>query len=332
MGRKLMGVLFLWSLPLVPLFAADMAGGRDHPSIPRVSGSEILGFAYSDYDVGTFLTETPDGKSAIAAPEGRRTRILYLAKPGDTPLMVQKNYEAALADLGDPETVYACATTECSGHLLSTTLWTRDTMIPTDGLKNPFYLIGFSHNFTQPRYRYLNVVDGSTQYHVGVFASTIAANNPNPTVQGRTVALVEVLEVADFQPTLEFVDASEMQSQIAQSGHVALYGIQFDHDKATLRPESAATTAEIAKALAADDSLALYVVGHTDDVGALAYNRDLSLRRAQTVVDALVARGIDAARLTPVGVGPVAPVASNAAEDGRALNRRVELVARSSGR
>ena len=78
----------------------------------------------------------------------------------------------------------------------------------------------------------------------------------------------------------------------------------------------------------ADPSLRVYVVGHTDDVGALEYNKDLSVRRAQTVVATLVERGIDNQRLTPIGVGPAAPVGSNESDDGRALNRRVELVKR----
>ena len=121
----------------------------------------------------------------------------------------------------------------------------------------------------------------------------------------------------DFTPALEFVDAAEMKSQIDDAGHVALYGIHFDHDKDTLRAESAETLEEIAEVLQGDGGLKIYVVGHTDGVGALEYNQALSLRRAQAVVAALVDRGIGADRLTPLGVGPAAPVASNDHEEGR---------------
>lgn len=72
----------------------------------------------------------------------------------------------------------------------------------------------------------------------------------------------------------------------------------------------------------------VYVVGHTDGVGGLDDNMELSRRRAEAVVEALVGHGIEAARLTALGVGPAAPVASNATEEGRARNRRVELVVR----
>ena len=112
---------------------------------------------------------------------------------------------------------------------------------------------------------------------------------------------------------------------------MVIYGILFDTDAATLKAESEATLAEIVSVLKDNAGLSIYVVGHTDDVGALDYNQDLSLRRAVAVTDALVAKGISRDRLTPLGAGPMAPVASNATEDGRALNRRVELVGRHGG-
>ncbi|MEW8557884.1 MAG: OmpA family protein [Candidatus Thiodiazotropha sp.] len=309
-------------------YAGDMPGSRDHPEILRVTGSEILGFEYNEYDAANFLKEDGGKKLTVINPEGKRTRILYLAKPGDTPLMVQKNYDVALRDLGEANEIYSCKNAGCKSHLLATTLWTRNTMVPTEGLTHPFYLLGFSHNFTSPAYRYAEVTTDSARYHVGVFAAAIAANNPNKNHRERVVILVEVLEVGDFEATLEFVDASEMQQQIAESGHVALYGIKFDHDKATLRPESKETIAEIVKALKSASTLQLYVVGHTDDVGSLTYNQNLSLKRANTVVEELVTAGIERSRLTALGVGPAAPVSSNEMEAGRAKNRRVELVRR----
>lgn len=320
----------LW-LPTAWAQVADMPGGRDHETFPRVSGSAILGFAASDYEGGTFLVEDGDGQLTIGRPEGVRTRILYLNPPGVSPLSVQKNYESALADVGEVEAIYDCGSGACNAHLMSTNLWTREAMIPTHELDHPFYLLGFSHNFTNPAYTYATVVSGPSQFHVGVLSATVASNNPNESVRERTVTLVEILEVTDFEPTLEFVDAAAMQSEISDVGRVALYGIQFDHDKATLRPESDATLAEITKVLAGDPALTLYVVGHTDDVGALAYNQDLSLARARAVVEALVAQGVDGARLTPLGVGPAAPVGRNDTDAGRALNRRVELVRRNPG-
>jgi outer membrane protein OmpA-like peptidoglycan-associated protein len=123
------------------------------------------------------------------------------------------------------------------------------------------------------------------------------------------------------------VVAATLKSEIGKSGHVALYGIHFDTGKAEVKPDSAATMQEIVKMLKLDPNLKLYVVGHTDNVGGLAANVDLSKRRATAVVQALVSQyGVSAARLDAFGAGPYAPVASNDTEASRALNRRVELV------
>ncbi len=121
--------------------------------------------------------------------------------------------------------------------------------------------------------------------------------------------------------------AELFQSSIRATGHAAVYGIQFDTDSAAIKPESGQALAEIAKLLGADPTLKVSVVGHTDTTGSVEHNLKLSQERAQAVVQALVRdHGIAAGRLTPFGCGPFAPVASNASEEGKAKNRRVELV------
>jgi outer membrane protein OmpA-like peptidoglycan-associated protein len=108
---------------------------------------------------------------------------------------------------------------------------------------------------------------------------------------------------------------------------VAIYGILFDTGKADLTPASGPALVEIAKLLKANAGLKVCVVGHTDMVGDLATNVTLSQARAQAVVSALVSQhGIVGSRLIPFGAGPYSPVASNKTEEGRAKNRRVELV------
>jgi outer membrane protein OmpA-like peptidoglycan-associated protein len=122
-------------------------------------------------------------------------------------------------------------------------------------------------------------------------------------------------------------DAASFSNDLARTGHVAVYGIYFDTGKAALKPESTPALEEVAKLLKGDAALKLWVVGHTDAVGKVDDNMKLAQARADAVVTALTtAHGIAAARLKGFGVGPLAPVAGNDAEEGRAKNRRVELV------
>ena len=122
-------------------------------------------------------------------------------------------------------------------------------------------------------------------------------------------------------------DAASFADDLKATGHVAVYGIYFDTNKAELKPESGPALLEVAKLLASDPALKLWVVGHTDSVGAVDSNMRLSQARAESVVTALTTtHGIAAARLKGYGVGPLTPVATNTTEEGKAKNRRVELV------
>ena len=122
-------------------------------------------------------------------------------------------------------------------------------------------------------------------------------------------------------------DAQFMADGIASSGRVAVYGIYFDFDKAEVKPESAPALSEIAKLLAGKPRLTVFIVGHTDNVGGVDYNMRLSQARAEAVVTALTTQhSVHPQRLLAFGVGPLAPAAPNTTEEGRAKNRRVELV------
>ncbi len=122
-------------------------------------------------------------------------------------------------------------------------------------------------------------------------------------------------------------NAESLAGMIKETGKAAVYGIYFDTDKSEVKPESAPTIAEVVKLLSATPALKLYVVGHTDNVGGFDHNVKLSQSRAASVVNALVVKGIVASRLVPFGAGPTSPAAANTTEEGRAKNRRVELVA-----
>jgi OmpA-OmpF porin, OOP family len=121
-------------------------------------------------------------------------------------------------------------------------------------------------------------------------------------------------------------DASTLADELNKSGRVAVYGIHFETGKATILPDSENVLSEIAKMLQQNPGVKLSVEGHTDNVGSPASNQTLSEKRAQAVVAWLTAHGADSARLKAKGWGQTKPVADNATDDGRAKNRRVELV------
>lgn len=136
---------------------------------------------------------------------------------------------------------------------------------------------------------------------------------------------VVVLEREAMVQSVGLLDAAAMKKAIDADGHVALY-INFDIDKATLRPDAQPVIAEIEKLLVGDPALRLSIQGHTDNTGTAAHNKELSAARARSVLGALVGLGTEPARLESRGLGQDAPITGNDTADGRARNRRVELV------
>ena len=138
----------------------------------------------------------------------------------------------------------------------------------------------------------------------------------------------KIVRVASMEQTVA-VSADQIRKSITDTGKMVFYGIYFDTDKATLKAESEPTLVEMAKYLKANAQAKVFIVGHTDMQGGVERNQRLSQERAAAVVAALAGKhGIAKDRLTPDGVGPLAPVAANDSDAGRAKNRRVEMVLR----
>lgn len=300
-----LAALFLGYASAATAQPRDVAGARDYPGIGRFSGSVVTGYAVKDFDAARMQAAPfKDGKATDARRiEGRVTRIAYRTGAGPSILEVSRNFETQLAKAGF-ETLVACDTDACGGIPFSEAI---------DALPMPqMWVDGFNFRYFAGR----KAEAGRETYA----AVVVSENNGEITAQ-LTVAVTGA--IVD-----KMVDAAAMAKGLGESGHIALYGIYFDTDKTMVKPQSKPTLDEIAKLLRAQPALNVVIVGHTDSHGAYDYNMNLSQRRAAAVAAALVSGyGIPQARLRTAGVGYLAPVGSNASEDGRALNRRVELVA-----
>lgn len=142
---------------------------------------------------------------------------------------------------------------------------------------------------------------------------------------GGSAVSFHIIEVAAMEQKVE-MSASEMMDALNKDGFLALYGILFDTGKDTIKPESEPLLGEIVSLLKDNASLKLSVEGHTDSAGNAKFNETLSQKRADSVKKWLVGKGVDAKRLQTKGWGDTKPVADNRTEDGKAKNRRVELV------
>lgn len=136
------------------------------------------------------------------------------------------------------------------------------------------------------------------------------------------------LQIIAVASMAQMITANQLLDELNKNGFVTLH-INFDTAKADLKPDGVAAVNEIVQLMQANPQLALSVEGHTDNVGDAAANKLLSEHRAQSVMNAIVAGGVNGARLAARGFGQEAPVADNRTEAGRAQNRRVELVKRS---
>jgi OmpA-OmpF porin, OOP family len=291
----------------------DVEGSKDHRMISRYEGSVIKGYEHVDYDRIVFPSGMEDGDLQTTTVEGEVTKIIYAVPEGISVLQVQRNYQIALKEAGF-EIVY-----ECFGGMdeIPRSIYTEYSpgTLGVSG-KNPFH--GKDNSYFLARMP----EDNGDIY---VSAHTLLSDR----FDGRPAVALQVLEEKPM-PTGKVqvdMDAEMMAEDIKEKGGVRVYGIHFDTGKATIKEESESVLAEIAALLEQKSDLSLLVVGHTDAVGNMEYNMGLSGERAEAVVEFLASEhGISEDRLSPHGVGPLAPVASNEDEDGRARNRRVELV------
>ncbi|MES2950361.1 MAG: OmpA family protein [Pseudomonadota bacterium] len=328
---------------------ADMAGAKDSPLIGRFAGSFIVSQDNRDFDelklpLGPLKPIADKAKrdthnnvvyepTQSKALEGRRSHLVYVLPENVSPLQAVRNYQNdAIAKGG--KTLFECKSPDCGGD------GTRSSeggggdqslamlLTPEDKIKDKAFTNGScaqTGRTGEQRYTALELPKNNA--FVSVLAYSLNGGTYCKALENRTIVVVDVLELKAMEQKMVTVKAEEMAQSITTTGHVALYGLFFDSGKADLKPESKDTLDQIAKLLSGTPALKLLVVGHTDNVGEFAANTDLSKRRADAVVAVLASQyKADRKRLTPVGVSFASPIAPNTSEEGKAKNRRVELV------
>jgi outer membrane protein OmpA-like peptidoglycan-associated protein len=284
---------------------ATSAGGatlKDHPLIKPYPGSVLTasqdrGFSEFKIVTGTDAAgATDDEKLQNVLVPGNLTRLSYESPRDRSVLEVSTNYKEALEQAGFG-ILFACADAQC-GPL-------RQVIGRLNGTK-----------LTSPEMRFLTASRTQGDRETYVQINMIKLRHE-----------IYVLERTEMERGLVAVTPEAIKQGLLVDGRVVLDGILFDFDKATLKAESKPALDAIAKFLADNPALKAFIVGHTDGTGQIAHNMQLSKDRAAAVVTALVNDyRIAAARLVAHGVGPLSPARTNKNEEGRAENRRVEMV------
>ena len=285
--------------------------GKDHPLISRFADARMTYYQAKDFDAFLLLRCEAKGvqkdlkKCESFEVSGKLTKIKYSVPSKYSGFEVYSNYLDALSR---------------AGYMILANIRTkkvRDFVAHKERFVNG-YPDPYNLSEDDDQHYYIAAVTPKKDAYVAIYVAD--------GYKGRNGAVfVGVVEPKELR--LGRVSAKTIADKLQAQGHIALYGIYFDFDKATIKPASKPTLDAIAKFLRKHPDIKLYIVGHTDNRGSLSYNMQLSRKRAKAVLDRLIKEyKINPRRLKAFGVGPLCPVASNHTESGRAKNRRVELV------
>ena len=301
----------------------DRPGGKDHPLLSRYEGSIL--YMYGDSSLGPARIvdrgndkDKDKGKPVVRTVEGRIANRVYWTSTGASALEVHRNYVHALQAAGF-ETMLACEVTQC--EQLKVQRLVQDFPREAKWIEFNSMVTSIFNSANQPDFNYISA---RKQTGAGYTYVQVALAGGK-----RVEQFIQIVEPAQAELGKVTVDAKAIGAGLQRDGKIALYGVNFDTNKAVVREDSAPQLQSMAEALKAQPAMKVLIVGHTDNQGDIDANLALSQRRAQAVVEALTGKyGIPAARLSARGVSSFAPVSSNASEEGRARNRRVEMVVR----
>ena len=277
--------------------AADVAGSSDHPLVGRYQGSEIVAYKVTEFDEviddrGAFRLHQDAGRRGFQ--DGRRQVLLDLLHAAPGPLDAGSRAQLR----GEPESqglLDRVHLRDRQGNLLQQRSG-RGRDLSRSGRRR-----SEQHSQDGRRLRTELVQQGPLSARQARSAGRrgLCRDLSRRMSDRGNVAVVKVVETKEMETgKIEFINATQMDQAITDTGKVVIYGILFDFDKDVVKPDSKPTLDEIAKLLQGKPELKLKIVGHTDNKGTAEYNLDLSSRRAANVVAALTGSyGIAADRL-----------------------------------
>ncbi len=327
-----LATLFLF---ISPIFAddfvtSDIQGGKDPAGIKRVEGSVLVlsdTRAFDEFTAALSKVEF-DYAAQDFKPwqklklEGSHSYGFYRMPKDVTTLETLRSYQEELTEQGY-EVLF-----QGSGEELDNGYGRFVSQVYGKTVDNALmeYIMPAAADYRYIAMKKANS-DGSTALFSALFTKVSEGWNSKYAKVGDVVARIDTLHTKPLTKRLVLVKAEEIASEISTNGRIALYGIQFDFNKADIKSESEEALTEMAKFIGSDPAGHFIVTGHTDSIGEFEFNQTLSEQRARSVIDALVARfQIKRERLRSFGASSASPLETNTTEEGRSKNRRVELV------
>lgn len=305
----------------------DVKDSIDHPLISRFPGSYIRFYESKDYDEFTlplnqlneakFSDQYKEFTEKPLRVEGKMTQHFYVVPENHSSLEIFRNYEQALKKKDFEIIAQKSGGVDWGfGNSLYDGIYFKSA--------SETYFEGVRSDKESARYLAAKLSRAEGDVYLSLFtAKHLFHGGAWP--DGQPAVFQAIIEETDLQTDL--ISIESVMQDIKSKGKAAICGIHFDVDSAKIKEESKPTIEKIAELLKENPDLKLNVVGHTDSTGELDYNIELSERRAKSLVEFLVNNyNIDEKRLNSFGVAPLAPEATNETENGRAKNRRVELV------
>ena len=326
-GFAALALLLMTAPAVAAARTADASGCSDPAGLKRFEGSSLVlcerrDFAEYALPTGKAVQYDFDTKrasfEASLSLEGRLVQSVYAVPLGPSAAEVFRNYEAELATQGF-RLLFEAKQADAGPALGSY----------FEGIGPGTQIWGYSPD--EARYAAAVKEDGGARTYAALYVVEYQDGyDPEFSPQkGQAIVRLDVLQAGAIADRMVMLSAAEIAKGLAAEGKVALDGVTFDFNQATIKPQSRPTLDEIAKFLREHAMQDVYVIGHTDDQGGFEFNMRLSNARAEAIAaDLARTYGIRAERITVVGVGLLAPVAPNTTEAGRAKNRRVELLPR----